>query len=189
MEMTNWQKRICLEITNTIRKKSEEGQLIQPKEISTELIRKGFLNSENHKSQFEVIFRQCIEKNEDLKEISERNGTLYYYSTQSVGETYAKILLKMRENPFSLIAEIVRENSEIYPRPIPLEIFKESPFDLTHEEILAFLNKMAEQEEYQDIAQTTTSVGTIFLYSTRYLEPLYASSLAEWLDVGQANNP
>ena len=187
--MTNWQERIRLEITNTIRKRSEEGQLIQLKEILTELVKKGVLNSEDDESQFELVFRQCIEKNEDLKEISERNGTSYYYSTQSMGETYAKILLKMRENPFSLIAEIVRENSEIYPRPIPLEIFKESPFDLTHEEILAFLNKMAEQEEYQDIARTTTSVGTIFLYSTRYLEPHYASSLAEWLDVGQANNP
>jgi hypothetical protein len=45
------------------------------------------------------------------------------------------------------------------------------------------------QEEYEDIARTTTSIGTVYLYSTRHLEPDYASTLAEWLDVGQANNP
>jgi hypothetical protein len=72
---------------------------------------------------------------------------------------------------------------------VPLDIFRESPFDLTQEEILDCLKKMAEQGEYQDITQTTTSIGTIFLYSTQHLEPDYASSLAEWLDVGQANNP
>jgi len=48
---------------------------------------------------------------------------------------------------------------------------------------------MPGQEEYQDIAQTTTSIGTIFLYSTRHLDPGHASMLAEWFDVGQFNNP
>ena len=87
------------------------------------------------------------------------------------------------------MAEIVRENSAIYPRPVPLNIFREPPFDLTQEEILDCLGKMGTQEEYQDITQTTTSIGTVFLYSNQHLDATYASILAEWLDVGQANNP
>ncbi len=88
-----------------------------------------------------------------------------------------------------LIAEIVRENSAIYPRPVPLDMFKHSPFDLTLEEIQASLAQMAGRDEYKDINQTTTSIGTVFLYSTSHLDPGYASMLAEWLDVEQANNP
>ncbi len=48
---------------------------------------------------------------------------------------------------------------------------------------------MRQQAEYQDIAQTTTSIGTIFLYFNQHLDPGHASMLTEWLDVGQANNP
>jgi hypothetical protein len=48
---------------------------------------------------------------------------------------------------------------------------------------------MAQQKEYEDIAQTITSVGTQFLYSTKHLDPDHAFTLAEWLDVGQVNNP
>ena len=51
------------------------------------------------------------------------------------------------------------------------------------------LEKMGAQGEYEDIARTTTSVGTVYLYSRRHLEPDYAFTLAEWLDVGQVNNP
>jgi hypothetical protein len=31
----------------------------------------------------------------------------------------------------------------------------------------------------------TTSIGTVFLFSTLYLEPDYATFLAEWVDVEQ----
>jgi hypothetical protein len=36
---------------------------------------------------------------------------------------------------------------------------------------------------------TMTSASSVFLYSTLYLEPAHASMLAEWLDVGQFDNP
>jgi hypothetical protein len=65
----------------------------------------------------------------------------------------------------------------------------EPPFDLTQVEILECLRKMAEEGEFQDISQTTTSIGTTFLYSNQHLDSSYASMLAEWFDVGQANNP
>jgi len=48
---------------------------------------------------------------------------------------------------------------------------------------------MDAEEEYRDIMQTTTSVSGVFLYSTLHLDSEYASMLAEWLDVGQFENP
>ncbi len=185
------QEVICLRIAEIIRRRSENGQIIQPDEILKELIRQGLLKSEgvDPKSHFEVILRQTVEKNEDLNEISGGDGIPYYYSAVSMSETYARILIQKGENPLLLVAQIIRDNSAIYPRPVPLNLFMASPFDLTQEEILECLRKMGQQAEYQDIAQTTTSIGTIFLYSNRHLDPDHASMLAEWLDVGQANNP
>ena len=185
------QETICLAIAKIIRERSEIGKLIQFEEILTELTRQGLLKSEvaDERLHFEAILREAVGKNGDLKEISSRDGGPFYYSSQSLSEAYARILIQKEENPLLLMAEIVRENSAIYPRPVPFDLFKESPFDLTQEEILECLKNMGKQVEYQDISQTTTSIGTIFLYSKRHLDLGYASMLAEWLDVGQANNP
>jgi len=182
---------ICSATVRIIRERSEEGQPAQPEEIFAELIGQGLLELEDGDERFhlEIVLKEAVEQKEDIKEISGSNGIPCYYSTMSLTEAYVRILIQRKENPLSLMAEIVRENSSVYPRPVPLDIFKESPFDFTQDELLVCLKKMAEEREYQDIAQTITSIGTMFLYSTQYLEPDYASSLAEWLDVGQVNNP
>lgn len=41
----------------------------------------------------------------------------------------------------------------------------------------------------QDIRFTTSSIGTVFLYSNKYLEDGYAEFLAEEQDVGAVMNP
>jgi hypothetical protein len=176
---------------NLIRKKSGAGQLVLQKEIFQELMDQKFLKSDHRgqKGKFEAILKKTMEENGDLKELPDKDGLPRYYSSQCMSETYVRILLRKEENPLMLIAEIVRENSALYPRPIPLDTFKNSPFELTQEEILFCLQTMSDQEEHQDIAQTTTSAGTVFLYSNIHLDPGYASMLAEWLDVGQFNNP
>ncbi len=182
---------ISLAATKVIRERSEKGQLVPFEEMLADLKRQGPLKSEiaDQRSYLRAVLEQAFEKNEDLKEISDKNGTPHYYSAQSLSEIYARILILREEDPLLLLAQIIRENSAIYPRPVPLDLFRESPFDLTPEEISECLKNMREGKEYQDIAQTTTSIGTVFLYSNRHLDPDYASMLAEWFDVGQANNP
>ena len=54
---------------------------------------------------------------------------------------------------------------------------------------MASLEAMAAAEGYGDIARTATSASGVYLYSTRHLEPDHAAMLAEWLDVGQFDNP
>jgi hypothetical protein len=176
---------------NLIRKKSESGQLVLKKEIFQALMEQKVLKSDHRKQKgkFEAILKKTMEENGDLKELPDKDGLPRYYSSQCMSETYVRILLRKEENPLMLIAEIVRENSASYPRPTSLDTFKNSPFELTQEEILSCLQTMSDQKDYQDITQTTTSAGTVFLYSNIHLDPGYASMLAEWLDVGQFNNP
>jgi hypothetical protein len=185
------EEEICQTVADMIHKKSEGGQFISKKEIFQELIGQNILKSDppEQESEFETILKKTMEGNSDLRELPGRDGLPRYYSSQCMSEPYIRILLRKEEDPLLLIAEMVRENSSLYPRPVPIDIFFDSPFDLTQEEILVCLGKMSGQEEYQDIAQTTTSTGTIFLYSSRHLDSGYASMLAEWSDVGQAENP
>ena len=83
----------------------------------------------------------------------------------------------------------MRENSAIYPRPVPVETFRQPPFEMTEEEIRTCLARMAGQEDLGDIWQTTTSAGTLFLYSRLHLEPEHAAMLAERLDMGPLLDP
>ena len=182
-------EQISLTIAKIIREKSETGQLVQLEEILKKVAEHGLPKSETpgHGANLEAILTEVVKENEDLKEVSGKNGVPHYYSSLSLSDTYAGILIRNEED--SLIAEIVRENSKIYPRPVPIDIFRESPFDLAQGEILESMRRMGQDPEYQDIAQTITSIGTIFLFSSRHLDPVYASTLAEWVDVGQVNNP
>ncbi len=179
------------EIANFIRTKSRSEKLVTSREIFEALGNQGILKpaSGEQLQGFEAVLKGAINDNGDLKEVSDGKGKFRYYSTQSMAEPYAKILSRKGGNPVLLMAEVIRENSQRYPRPVPLELFDGPPFDLTPEEILSCLKEMAEGKDYQDIAQTTSSIGTVFLFSKLHLEPDYASMLAEWIDVGQSKSP
>jgi hypothetical protein len=180
-----------LEIVNLIRTTSEAGRIVTLNEVFEGLVGKGLLKSEDKedRAKFGTLLKDVIKNNEDLREISGKKAAVHYYSQRSMTEAYARILIQKVEGPLTLMAETIRENSRRYPRPVRLDIFEEPPFDLTPEEISLCLKTMAEQEAYHDIQQTTTSIGTIFLYSKLHLEPDYASMLAEWVDVGQSKSP
>jgi hypothetical protein len=178
-------------IVRVIRERSREGELIPPQEIFQHLVdaKSLVLNREEEADSFETALSQVMERNEDLKEVLDPGGDSHYYSAQYMSEGYAGILLRKKETPVVMIAEIVRENSAVYPRPIPLDAFKETPFEMTEAEIRACLEHMVGQEGTKDICQTTTSIGTVFLFSSHHLDQDHAAMLAEWLDVGQFQNP
>ncbi len=174
-----------------IRQSSEASQLIAEAEILRRMADQHLLISQAADPAEEVgdILKKVVDGSEDLHELAAQDGSRRYYSSHFMTETYAMILLQKLGDPLRLIAETVRENSAVYPRPVPLDIFTQPPFDLTRQEVLNDLERMAAEEEYRDIAPITTSASRVFLYSTLHLEPEYASMLAEWLDVGQFNNP
>jgi len=181
--------RICAALRDIIRKGSEKGLLIKEEEIFAELTEQHSGNPGLPPGEREIFLRKTLEENDDLKKVSGSDGNLWYYSGRWMSEAYARILSQKGGDPLPLMAETIRENSAKYPRPIPLDVFRNPPFEMTEEEIQTSLQRMREQDDYKDIAATTTSVGTLFLYSRAHLEPDHAAMLAEWMDVGQANNP
>ena len=120
------------EIANFIRTKSRSGELVTSREIFEALGNRGILKpaSGEQLQEFEAVLREAIKANEDLKEVSDGKEGCRYYSTQNMAEPYARILSRKGENPMLLMAETIRENSQRYPRPVPLELFEGPPFDL-----------------------------------------------------------
>jgi hypothetical protein len=178
-------------IADMIRKSSEAGQLLSETEILRRVADQNLFPSHaaDPAEEVEPRLKKMVAGNEDLHELAARDGSRRYYSSRFMTEAYALILLQKQGDPLRLIAETVRKNSALYPRPVPLDIFTQPPFDLTRQEVLNDLERMAAEEEYRDIVPTTTSASRVFLYSTLHLESDHASLLAEWLDVGQFENP
>jgi hypothetical protein len=102
---------------------------------------------------------------------------------------YAAILAARGGDPLPLIVQTVREQSRLHPRPVPVATFNEPPFDFNRQDLAICIERMRSDPETADIAYTVTSAGTTFLYSTRHLHPDHAAALAEWIDVGEAENP
>jgi hypothetical protein len=178
-------------IAALIRKASEAGQLISEPEILREAAGRNLIPSTSPDAAEEArgLLRKALAENEDLHELTAPDGSRDYYSSEFMTEAYARILSLKRGGPRQLIAEIVRQNSAFYPRPVPLDTFTHPPFNLTSADVQKELEEMRAEEGYRDIASTTTSSPRVFLYSTLHLEPDHAAMLAEWFDVGQFENP
>jgi hypothetical protein len=174
-----------------IRQSSEAGQLLADSEILRRVAEQYRLLAPgaNGTEEGGRILREGLEENGDLRALAAPDGTQRYYSYLFMTEAYAAILVRKEGDPLRLIAETVREDSADYPRPVPVDLFTQPPFAFAGQEIRSFLERMATEEEYRDIAVTTTSASRMFLYSSLYLEADYASMLAEWIDVGQLENP
>lgn len=178
---------LTLTVASLIRQESRAGRLIAEAAILHRLSeeKEPPLQTED----FGSFLRKTMEQNEDLNDLVSEDGSRYCYSSQFMTGAYASLLLKKRGDPLQLIAQIVRQHSADYPRPVPLDLFTQTPFDFSRQEVQGILERMAALEEFRDIAQATTSAFGLFLYSTLYLKPEHASMLAEWLDVGQFDNP
>jgi hypothetical protein len=176
-------------IAAMIRQWSKSGRLVSEFDLRRQLIEQYRLPFTDPDAGIESTLAKTVQQYDDLHELPADDGARYYYSSQGMTQGYASMLLKKLGDPARLIAEVIRQNSASYPRPVPLDMFTRPPFDLTAEQVVDCLERMAGQEEYRDIASTTTSASTIYLYSTLHLEPEHASMLAEWFDVGQLENP
>jgi hypothetical protein len=174
-----------------IRQLSGEGRFASGTDVLKELAGLALLPeaAEEAPAVLDEILVAALTKHPDLVPVESAAGEQRFYSSQFMTRAYAGLLLRKEGEPLHLIAETVRENSALYPRPLPLGAFEQPPFSLTREEILDRLERMAAHDAYRDIARTRTSAGNEYLYSTAHLDADYAGSLAEWIDVGQYDNP
>jgi hypothetical protein len=88
-----------------------------------------------------------------------------------------------------MVADTVRDESRIYPRPIPAYSFLQPPFNMAEAELDGVLWQISQPSDMAAIKNTTVSNGALYLYSILHLTVPHAETMAEWNEVGQAENP
>jgi hypothetical protein len=158
-----------------IRRESKAGRLTPESEI--------FRSLSDHLQMKESkgILEKALQGNEDLNSLAIEDGSRHYYSSLFMTGAYAELLVNKRD-PVRLIADVVRRNSLDYPRPVPLDMFAQVPFEFSAEELAVYLELLAAEPSFQDIMQIRKPDSRIFLFSSRYLEPEHASLLVEWVE-------
>ena len=169
------------ELVLVIRKNSQHGELTKLSQLAW-----GEELAEEQRKELEDRILELPE----LEQISNRSGEVYLYSTNYMVQRYAQMILQREENdPHRLVAETIREESKLYPRPTSPEIFTLPPFRIAQEVLATILDELvADSGEYSDIQESIASDGTRYLYSAKYLEKGHADYLAEWYAVGQYEN-
>ena len=173
-------------LAELIRRHSSEGKLISGEQLQSEI--DGMEVREDEGPSLHDDLNQAIRKNQDLRILYDANRQAFYHSVDFLSRTYDRILA-FKGTPVLMMADTIRDNSARYPRPVPLDLFEQAPFDLAPETIQNSLREMANTSQYRDIAATTSSEGRVFLYSSDFLSHDYASQLAEWEDVGHLCDP
>jgi hypothetical protein len=114
----------------------------------------------------------------------------YLYSKNEMVDNYAKMVFRIEENDLlKLVVETVRYDSEVYPKPTSINIFIDHPFNFSKDVLDDIYKQIRENQEYNDIKQTIASNGSIYLYSDKHLTDGHAEALAEWIEIGQFQNP
>ena len=135
-----------------------------------------------------ALLAELLAENDDVAVFTAWDNKEYYHYKPQMSSLYARIL-STANNKMVQVASVVRESSRDYPRPVALEIFEYPPFLFEADALQQCLREMDENPEYADIKFTESSVGTVYLYSTRYLDEDYAAFLAENEDVGAIASP
>lgn len=172
-----------------IRNESKFGWLASEEEFFAIAVKSGHGYRDNSDTRRGPVSLQdkLLADYEDIECLTSDDGRSMYYSTGFMTARYAA-LVAGRNSPV-VMAEIVRENSELYPRPVPLEFFMDDPLNLSMEQIGHFLDHISKNPEFDDICSIRTSTGRVFLYSRRGLDQDHADALAEWHDLGESRNP
>lgn len=180
---------LCGVTAEAIREASAAGRLASRAELQAVLLNRGMLDDEAKVAlDLDALLAETLASRQDLAALISVSGELLYHAPDLLSRTYAAILDR-RSSPVVLIAEEVRKSSAEYPRPVSLDLFEQTPFDLSPEQIQASLRTMAASPDYADITFTGTSTGAVYLFSTRHLERPYAAFLAERAETGLLLNP
>jgi hypothetical protein len=114
----------------------------------------------------------------------------YLYSSGLMTRQYAETVARIAAGDVGrLIAGAVRFDSSTYPRPTPVEVFLAPPYNMSSDQVAEALEQLPADPECADICRVTASDGSVFLYSTRHLQPEHARSLAERIAVRHYENP
>lgn len=149
---------------------------IHPSDLQTE----EELEEELPEDYFETVCKATEEGElRRLHSITAPGGTEYLYFKSAHVALLRPEFWPVKDNAEALVCDQIRENSRIYPRPVPSQMFLEAPFDFDVPTLECLLQSIGRKGENKDIKFTQTSSGTIFLYSDKYLDDDLAEFLAE----------
>ena len=125
----------------------------------------------------------------DIVVLYGKTGT-YLYSKPLMSHSYAHALFNTAEaDDLATFADMVRTESRVYPRPVAASDFLNQPYLWSASKVAELYTRAIEDEAYQDIALTKTSLNESYFYSTRHLSAAQATALAEWYGVEKPRNP
>lgn len=176
-------------VLETVQKASAQASLIAFDEILEQLRARGFAQYLDAQPNVAPGPRLAaiISGLPDITSFVSRSGRTLCHDPTLLSHTYARFL-ENKDATEVLLAEEIRSNSRDYPRPVPVELFEKTPFELAPETIDVALKAMAANPQFQDIASIRISTGTTYLFSSLYLTRSYAAFLAEQ-DASFAMNP
>jgi hypothetical protein len=129
---------------------------------------------------------QADESCSDIEVVRTSKGDVFLYSKATMSGTFARILLRKEDgNPYATIVDTVREESETYPRPTTINLFKDPIFGIDSGQLEQLVKEIVQLPEYGDIKLIEASTGVLYLYSDRHLDKDWAESLVEWEEVGR----
>jgi hypothetical protein len=130
------------------------------------------------------------ERFKDIHLVANSRETRYLYSDQFMTGTYAGILAQAEaHDPLATIADIVREESRIYPRPTALTTFNAPVYNINPDELGKYADDLVTRPEYSDIKSVLASTGTRYLYSETFINRDFVKAAVEWEEVGRYLNP
>lgn len=110
----------------------------------------------------------------------------YLYDRSIMTDAYARwAFLAAEDDPLVTLVTCAREESRLYPRPMPAASLLNEPFNLDVATVEAAWGQAQGDPRYADIRRTVASNGAVYYYSTDFLSAAQATALAEWNAVGR----
>jgi len=127
----------------------------------------------------------------DIKTVTAASGEQFFYSTRHMSDYYALLLARVAaQDPCATIAETVRDESRIYPRPTCVLLFLERLFGINEADLKTIVDKTLERPEFSDIKMMVhPATGGVYLYSSQYMNEDVAWAKMDWEEVGRDANP
>jgi hypothetical protein len=177
---------IRIKIAERVREDSRGSAKLTPVDFLGTL----FSNQETGKVHDVLAEMMNVDEYKAIQSVVISTGDEFLYSDKYITRNYARILARVQTNdPLAIIAETVREESKIYPRPTNIELFRERLFNIDPNDLEAQITQLGERPEYNDIKLIHASTGARYLYSVLYMSEDHARSLVEWEEVGRYDNP
>lgn len=129
-------------------------------------------------------FPECA----DIRLLMGKNS-YYLYDARVMTDTYARwSYLAAEDDPVAAFIECVRDESRTYPRPMAITNLANPPFLMNADAVETAFATARQQGRADDIERIKATNGDVYFYSTAYLTPTRAQSLAQYDVVERAFN-